>query len=83
MDVTNIVKLTGKVFIPDTACKFHDDGRKWQYAAVQCRKKDITAGKCASCGFNPEVKLDRLAKMVGYQKATEVVQFSESLRLGG
>ncbi len=75
MEFTDQVR---ELFIPDTACRYYSSGNGWKNAPVLCRREHIRAGKCASCGFNPLVKLCRLAGSYGVEAAYDALVFSEA-----
>ena len=68
-----------KRYTPNTNCVFYQQGETWQDTAVLCTRKEIRKGKCSSCGFNPEVKRQRLSRVVGAEAAEELCRYSESL----
>ena len=70
---------SNELFIPDTSCRFLSSGRGWKEAPVLCRREHNRAGKCATCGFNPVVKLRRLAKQFGAEEAYRAIEYSEEL----
>ena len=68
-----------ELFVPDTACRYFSSGNGWKNAPVLCRREHIRAGKCAACGFNPAVKMQRLVNTFGLEAAWAAVQKSEAL----
>ncbi len=70
-----------QIFVPDTACRCFSSGSGWKNAPVLCRREEIRAGKCASCGFNPAVKMKRLVKAVGLEAAWAACQKSDALSI--
>ena len=68
-----------KRYTPNTHCVFFQPGETWQDTAVLCTKKEIRKGKCANCGFNPNVKRKRLSGKYGAEAAEELCRYSESL----
>ena len=68
-----------KRYTANTHCVFFQQGETWQDTAVLCTKKEIRAGKCAACGFNPDVKRKRLSAKYGAEAAEELCRYSESL----
>lgn len=55
---------------------FHD-------VPVMCTEAErCFTNKCATCGWNPLVKAERLRKVYGDKKASEAVRYSESITSG-
>jgi len=49
-------------------------------APVMCTETEkLFTGKCATCGWNPIVKAERLKKMYGEKKADQAVEYSKSI----